>query len=139
MHQKQCKRSSMRARITARAGNRAPCRLRLGRSDGMGIVQLFALIFGFLITSALIFLFGIWVGRDVAERQLASEERVVRAPITPQPTANPETKQPEVDAAFYEQLKEKAVQRMQQTVAAASPTGARAVQAATPSAPPLHV
>ena len=38
---------------------------------GLGLGQLFALIFGFLITSALIFLFGIWVGRDITERRLA--------------------------------------------------------------------
>ena len=37
---------------------------------GLGYGQVFLLIFGFLITSGLIFLFGIWVGRDVAERRL---------------------------------------------------------------------
>ena len=46
------------------------------------------LIFGFLLASALIFLFGIWVGRDVAERRLAQEERVVRVPVPVQPTVS---------------------------------------------------
>ena len=93
------------------------------RSDtaGLGYGQIFLIIFGFLITSGLIFLFGIWVGRDVAERRLAQEERVVRAPIQPPPTPNEEAKQ-DVDQSFYEQLKQKAYLRLQQTAAAASAT-----------------
>ena len=130
----------MQARNKVPVVNRYACRPRIRKADGMGIGQLFAVIFGFLITSALIFLFGMWVGRDVAERDLASEERVVRAPIRLQPTAIPEAKPPEVDATFYEQLKEKAVQRMQQTAAAASPTAARPVAvAATPTREPVRV
>jgi DedD protein len=93
---------------------------RIGTA-GLGYGQIFLIIFGFLITSGLIFLFGIWVGRDVAERRLAQEERVVRAAIQPPPTPNEEAKQ-EVDQSFYEQLKQKAYLRMQQTAAAASAT-----------------
>jgi len=104
---------------------------RLGKT-GLGYGQTFVLIFGFLITSALIFLFGIWVGRDVAERRLAQEERVVRVSIPVQPTPREEG----VDLAFYEQLKEKAVQRLQQTAAASSPTPTRPVVAAPPTARP---
>jgi DedD protein len=91
------------------------------RTAGFGYGQIFLIIFGFLITSALIFLFGIWVGRDVAERRLVQEERVVRAPIQPPPTPNEEAKL-DVDQSFYEQLKQKAYLRMQQTAAAASAT-----------------
>src|SRR6185295_14953349 len=87
---------------------------------GLGYGQTFLIIFGFLITSGLIFLFGVWVGRDVAERRLAQEERVVRAPIAPPPTPNEEAKR-DVDLSFYEQLKEKAYQRLQATAAAATP------------------
>jgi cell division septation protein DedD len=91
---------------------------RIGTA-GLGYGQIFLLIFGFLITSALIFLFGIWVGRDVAERRLVQEERIVRAPIQPPPTPDEEAKQ-QVDQDFYEQLKQKAYVRMQQTAAAAA-------------------
>lgn len=88
---------------------------------GIGLGQLFALIFGFLITSALIFLFGIWVGRDITERRLASQERVVRMPLPPQPTPAAEAN---VDLAFYQKLKEKAEQRLQETATATSPSPA---------------
>lgn len=93
---------------------------RIG-SSGLGYGQTFVIILGFLITSALIFLFGIWVGRDIVERRLAKEDRAVRGVIAARPT---ETRE-EVDAAFYEQLKQKAEQRIQQTqiaTAAISPT-----------------
>jgi cell division septation protein DedD len=93
---------------------------RIGTA-GLGYGQIFLIIFGFLITSGLIFLFGVWVGRDVTERRLAQEERLVRAPIPPPPTPNEEAKH-DVDQSFYEQWKEKAYQRLQETAAAASAT-----------------
>jgi cell division protein FtsN len=106
---------------------------RMG-SAGLGFGQLFVLVFGFLIASVLIFLFGIWVGRDITERRLAQEERVVRLPVPLQPTAKQEEKGPDVDAAFYQSLKEKAYQRLQETAATA--TRAHLAQASTPTAPP---
>jgi len=102
---------------------------------GLGIGQLFVIIFGFLIASALIFLFGIWVGRDVAERRLAQEERVVRVPIPVQPTA----KEADVDVAFYQRLKEKAEQRLQETAAASTSTPARGAAVPTPTRAALRV
>jgi len=108
---------------------------RIGTA-GLGYGQIFLLIFGFLITSALIFLFGIWVGRDVAERRLAQEERVVRAPIQAPPTPDEEARQ-DVDQSFYEQLKQKAYLRLQQTAAAASATAPpRAAAGAEPPPSP---
>ncbi|MFQ5665645.1 MAG: SPOR domain-containing protein [Candidatus Binatia bacterium] len=91
-------------------------RLRHGMA-GVGLGQLFALVFGFLVTSAVIFLFGIWVGRDVAERRLVQEERVVRMPI---PMRSPGKKAAGGDLAFYEQLQEKARRRLEETAAAAA-------------------
>jgi cell division septation protein DedD len=105
-------------------------------SAGLGFGQLFVLIFGFLITSALIFLFGIWVGRDVTERRLAREERIVRLSVPVQPTAKEEEKSPDVDLSFYQSLKEKAYQRLQETAAAGTMA---ATQAGTPTAPPRRV
>ncbi len=109
------------------------------RSAGLGFGQLFVLIFGFLITSALIFLFGIWVGRDVTERRLAQEERVVRLPVPVQPTAKEEEKSQDVDLSFYQSLKEKAYQRLQETAAAETATPAHVAQVSTPTAPPRRV
>jgi len=104
---------------------------------GLGLGQLFALIFGFLITSALIFLFGIWVGRDITERRLASQERVVRMPVPIQPTPAAETKGTDVDLAFYQKLKEKAEQRLQETagVSQVTPAAPRAAQGAATFTP----
>jgi len=103
---------------------------------GLGLGQLFALLFGFLITSALIFLFGIWVGRDITERRLASQERVVRMPVPIQPTPAADAKSTDVDLTFYQKLKEKAEQRLQETATAGSPSPAapRLAQVVRPTA-----
>lgn len=86
---------------------------RLG-SAGLTFTQVFLLVIGFGLASSLIFVFGMWVGRDMTERRLAQDERVVRAPIPPRPTAAAEdVKEREVDRAFYERMKEKAVQRIE--------------------------
>jgi cell division septation protein DedD len=106
-------------------------------SAGLGFGQLFVLVFGFLVASVLIFLFGIWVGRDITERRLAQEERVVRLPVPVQPTAKEEEKSQDVDVAFYQSLKEKAYQRLQETAASATPT--HVARASTPTAPPPRV
>ncbi len=106
-------------------------------SSGLGFGQTFVLIFGFLIASAMIFLFGIWVGRDITERRLAQEERVVRLPVPAAPAAKEEEKPQDVDLSFYQSLKEKAYQRLQETAAAATPP--RLAQAATPTTAPRQV
>jgi cell division septation protein DedD len=105
---------------------------------GLGIGQLFVIVFGFLITSMLIFLFGIWVGSDLEKRRLEGEERVVRAPVPIQPTAKEESKGADVDLSFYQKLKEKAEQRLQET-AAVSPTVTKVVQLPTPTRPPARM
>ncbi len=110
---------------------------RLG-SAGLGYGQVVFLVLGFLIASGLIFLFGIWVGRDVTERRLAREERVVRLPMPARPTPSEEAKEHDVDVSFYERLKEKA-QRLQETAAAGSPTPARVAQVTAPTATPLRI
>ena len=114
---------------------------RVGKGTaGLGLGQLFALLFGFLITSALIFLFGIWVGRDITERRLASQERVVRMPVPIQPTPVADAKSADVDLAFYQKLKEKAEQRLQETAGAGSPAPAapRLAQVVPPTSPPTR-
>lgn len=52
-----------------------------GRGGGMSAGQVVLVTFGFLIASFLVFIFGMWVGKDIAERRLAQEERVFHAPI----------------------------------------------------------
>lgn len=95
---------------------------RLG-SAGLGIGQLFTLIFGFLVTSALIFLFGIWIGRAWMESRLVQEERIVRLPVPTPEAGKEEERSEEADLSFYRELKEKAYQRLQDvpTPAAAAP------------------
>jgi cell division septation protein DedD len=86
---------------------------RIG-SAGLGFGQLFALIFGFLITSALIFLFGIWIGRAWTESRLVREERIVRLPVPTPAAGKEEERGEEADRSFYRELKEKAYQRLQE-------------------------
>jgi cell division protein FtsN len=52
------------------------------RSSGLSIGQLITLTFGFLLASVLIFVFGLWVGRDIAEQRLARETHVIRLAVT---------------------------------------------------------
>ncbi len=54
--------------------------------SGLTYAQVFLLVVGFGFASGVIFLFGLWVGRDIAERRLAQEERIVRLPVPAQPT-----------------------------------------------------
>ncbi|MBI3786522.1 MAG: SPOR domain-containing protein [Deltaproteobacteria bacterium] len=111
-------------------------------SAGLTYTQVFLLVIGFGIASGLIFLFGMWVGRDLSERRLAHEERVVRQPVPALPTQPAEEpKEQEVDRAFYERLKDKAVERLQETLKVGSPTAtpfsfgqAATVSIATPTA-----
>ncbi|HVM96712.1 MAG TPA: SPOR domain-containing protein [Candidatus Acidoferrales bacterium] len=95
---------------------------RLG-SAGLTYTQVFLLVIGFGVASGLIFLFGMWVGRDLAERRLAQEERIVRQPVPALPTQPPEeVKEQDVDRAFYERLKDKAVERLQEASKVGSPS-----------------
>ena len=105
---------------------------RIG-SAGLGYGQVFILIFGFLIASGVIFFLGFLVGQMRTEWRLAQEERVVRQAIPVQPTAS-EEKEHNVDLAFYQKLKEKAYERLQETPTALVVTATRAPHpAATPT------
>jgi septal ring-binding cell division protein DamX len=59
------------------------------RTPGLTFGQLITLTFGFLLASVVIFVFGLWVGRDLAEQQAAKQREVARmavAPPGPEPT-----------------------------------------------------
>lgn len=53
------------------------------RTPGLTFGQLITLTFGFLLASMVIFVFGMWVGRDLAEQQAAKQRDVARVPIAP--------------------------------------------------------
>lgn len=90
---------------------------RHGRSEaGLTYPQVVLLLGLYVLASVLIFLFGVWVGRDAAERRLLQEERMVRAPVvlaTPSP-AREDRPEEAVDRAFYERLRQKAAERLAQ-------------------------
>ncbi len=57
------------------------------RGPGLTFGQLVTLTFGFLLASVVIFVFGLWVGRDLAEQRALRERDVARVPIeAPPPT-----------------------------------------------------
>lgn len=58
------------------------------RTPGLTFGQLITLTFGFLLASVVIFVFGLWVGRDLAEQQAAKQRDVARVPVAP-PAAEP--------------------------------------------------
>lgn len=55
------------------------------RSPGLTFGQLITLTFGFLLASVVIFVFGLWVGRDLAEQQAAKQRDVARVAVEPPP------------------------------------------------------
>jgi hypothetical protein len=65
------------------------------RSPGLTFGQIITLTFGFLLASVLIFVFGFWVGRDLAEQQATKQREVARVPVAPPP---PEPTRPFVAA-----------------------------------------
>lgn len=89
--------------------------MRRHGTAGFGIGQTILLLLGFLIASGLIFLFGVWVGRDMAERRLAQEERVVRGAVPVPPTPQAAAAEGSADKQFYESLKATAYAKLQQT------------------------
>ncbi len=112
---------------------------RLGTA-GFGIGQTILLLLGFLIASGLIFLFGVWVGRDMAERRLAQEERVVRGALPVAPTPAGAEAEGGADKQFYESLKATAYAKLEQTpgkpaAATPQPTVQAPVAAARPPTP----
>jgi cell division septation protein DedD len=53
------------------------------RSPGLTFGQLITLTFGFLLASVVIFVFGMWVGRDLADQQAAKQREVAHVPVAP--------------------------------------------------------
>jgi cell division septation protein DedD len=59
------------------------------RGTGLSFGQLITLTFGFLLASVVIFVFGLWVGRDLAEQRVARERDVPHMPVAPPEPAPP--------------------------------------------------
>lgn len=59
------------------------------RGTGLSFGQLITLTFGFLLASVVIFVFGLWVGRDLAEQQALHQREPVKMPLAAPPTAVP--------------------------------------------------
>jgi cell division septation protein DedD len=57
------------------------------RGTGLSFGQLITLTFGFLLASVVIFVFGLWVGRDLAEQQALHQRDPVKVPLAAPPTA----------------------------------------------------
>jgi cell division septation protein DedD len=111
---------------------------RWGSEAGIGYGQAFLLVFGFLITSVIIFLFGMWIGRDLAERHVGEQEPMVRAPIPLRPSPDAEAG---VGPEFYETVRKQAYERLQSPEMAPTPTPppntpTRPIPSATKTQPP---
>jgi SPOR domain len=57
------------------------------RSAGLSFGQLITLTFGFLLASLFIFVFGFWVGHDLADQRAMHQRRPLRVPLDAAPTA----------------------------------------------------
>lgn len=94
--------------------------MRVKDQKGLTYGQVFVLLLGFVLASVVIFLLGLWVGRDLTERRLLEEEPLVRVPLE-LATPTPEVAQAEpADAAFYQRLKQKAEERLVQAAPTAN-------------------
>jgi cell division septation protein DedD len=98
---------------------------------GMGYGQAFVLVFGFAIASVVIFMFGIWVGRDLTEQKLVDEPEV-RLPVPSRPTPGAVEG---VGQEFYADLKKKAYEQLRTPAAAPSTPTQAPIREATATAP----
>jgi cell division septation protein DedD len=57
------------------------------RSAGLSFGQLITLTFGFLLASLFIFVFGFWVGHDLADQRALHRRQPLRVPLEAAPTA----------------------------------------------------
>lgn len=57
------------------------------RGAGLTFGQLITLTFGFLLASLFIFVFGFWVGHDLAEQRSLRQRQALRVPLAAVPTA----------------------------------------------------
>jgi len=57
------------------------------RSAGLSFGQLITLTFGFLLASLFIFVFGFWVGHDMADQKALHQRQPLRVAMDPAPTA----------------------------------------------------
>ncbi|MEO8601626.1 MAG: SPOR domain-containing protein [bacterium] len=57
------------------------------RGTGLTFGQLITLTFGFLLASVVIFVFGLWVGRDLAEQKALHQREPAHVPLAAAPTA----------------------------------------------------
>ena len=111
-------------------------RRRVGTA-GFTYVQVFLLLSGFALASVVIFFLGFVIGKRQTEFVLAKEERVVKREMPPLPT--PADALGPGDQQFFESMKGKAYQRMQQTQVAQVASAAQTVppvSAPTPTGPP---
>lgn len=106
-------------------------RRRVGKA-GFTYVQVFLLLCGFVLASGVIFFLGFIVGKRQTEFVMAKEERVVKREMPSLPT--PAEQLGPADQAFFEGMKGKAYQRMQETQ-----TAENAAVAALPTPTPPGV
>ena len=104
---------------------------RRAETAGFTYVQVFLLLCGFALASALIFFLGFVVGKRQTEFLMAKEERVVKREMPTVPT--PAEQLGPADQAFFESMKGKAYQRLQETQTAE--TGGGAPTVAPPAVP----
>lgn len=69
------------------------------RGPGLTFGQLVTLTFGFLLASVVIFVFGLWVGRDLAEQRALRQRDVAKVPIEAPPPTAPRAEVPAAAAA----------------------------------------
>jgi len=105
---------------------------------GFTYVQVFLLLCGFALASAVIFFLGFIIGKRQTEFVMAKEERVVKREMPGLPT--PAEQLGPADQQFFESMKGKAYQRMQETqvaeaaVVQTAPPDAERMPTATPEA-----
>lgn len=70
------------------------------RGAGLTFGQLITLTFGFLLASLFIFVFGFWVGHDLADQQSLRQRQALRVPLDAAPTPLPVAAAPAAPAVL---------------------------------------
>ncbi len=108
----------------------------MGRRDSSGLTigQVITLTFGFLLASVIIFVFGLWVGRDLAEQHLVrANNEVIRVRVSPLRPAVTETVVAAATPPPAAALAATPTAHPTETAAVVTATAVRAVRAPTPA------
>jgi cell division septation protein DedD len=102
---------------------------------GLRLIDRLVLVVAWVVTCGIVYVLGFYLGRGMEDRRPASEERMVRLPVTSQPP--PEGQRPKDEKEFPSFYQALPAGQQPPEVARATPPPTAAAPAARPAVPPV--